>query len=238
MLALRSVAAESIREGRVRLNGKPVRDPDVWVDPENDRVTLDGRLLRPRDRLYMLLYKPRGYLCTREDPEGTATIYDLIIDVKSWMLMSAALTGIRADCDFTTIGSGGGPRLLGLLVKSSTRWTTRSCSACATDLRPRAGGIVGMRIPVCCDAQRLGAAHAGSGGIEGAKLVRTHMGPIFIGSLQIGQYRPLDADDMKNLKRWPKGRRANDADAPRRPRWPADVQPGGRRGVVIASLTR
>ncbi len=39
----RTDAAEWIRAGRVRVNGKLVRSPDHWVDPSRDRVTLDGK---------------------------------------------------------------------------------------------------------------------------------------------------------------------------------------------------
>src|SRR5438552_778665 len=76
-LGSRTEARRWIAAGRVRVNGKAVRDPDVWVDLERDRVEFDGRPLRREQRVYLLLYKPTGYLTTRADPEGRPTVYDL-----------------------------------------------------------------------------------------------------------------------------------------------------------------
>ena len=60
------------------MNGKVVRNPDQWVDLERDRVTLDGKPLRAAEPVYILLYKPKGYLTTYRDPEGRPTVYDLV----------------------------------------------------------------------------------------------------------------------------------------------------------------
>src|SRR5437016_2878734 len=58
----RTEARSWVHEGRVKVNGKVTRDPDRWVDMERDRVSLDEKPLEARDRLYVLLYKPTGYL--------------------------------------------------------------------------------------------------------------------------------------------------------------------------------
>ena len=76
-LGSRTEARKWIAAGRVRVNGKGVRDPDAWVDLERDRVDFDGKPLRRETRVYLLLYKPTGYLTTRKDPEGRPTVYDL-----------------------------------------------------------------------------------------------------------------------------------------------------------------
>ena len=52
-----------IGAGRVRVNGKLIQTPDHWV--ERDRVTLDGKPVRPEERRYLLLYKPKGYYFAR-----------------------------------------------------------------------------------------------------------------------------------------------------------------------------
>jgi pseudouridine synthase len=52
---------------------------------ERDRVQFDGKPLAPRERLYLLLYKPTGYLTTYKDPQGRATVYDLIADVGTFL---------------------------------------------------------------------------------------------------------------------------------------------------------
>lgn len=66
--------------GRVRVNGKVVRDPDAWVDLERDQIEFDGEPLRSEQRTYLLLHKPAGYLTTYRDPQRRPTIYDLLPD--------------------------------------------------------------------------------------------------------------------------------------------------------------
>ncbi len=74
----RTEARSWIGAGRVEVNGRVVRDPDAWVDLERDRVALDGRPLRRSTPIYLLMYKPKGYLTTYRDPQGRPTIYDLL----------------------------------------------------------------------------------------------------------------------------------------------------------------
>jgi pseudouridine synthase len=74
-----------IHAGRVKVNRRLIRNPDHWVDMERDRVQFDGKPLAPRERLYLLLYKPTGYLTTYKDPQGRATVYDLIADVGTFL---------------------------------------------------------------------------------------------------------------------------------------------------------
>src|SRR5215470_15620253 len=52
---------------------------------ERDRVRLDGKPLEAREHLYVLLYKPTGYLTTYRDPKGRPTVYDLIADVGTFV---------------------------------------------------------------------------------------------------------------------------------------------------------
>ncbi len=74
----RTEARSWIGQGRVRVNGKLIQTPDHWVDLERDRVSLDGKELQAEAKVYVLLYKPKGYLTTYRDPEGRATVYDLL----------------------------------------------------------------------------------------------------------------------------------------------------------------
>src|SRR5476649_1574094 len=65
----RTEARGWIREGKAAVNGVVVRDPDHWLDVWRDRVTLDGRPLANPKLVYLVLYKPKGYLTTYDDPE-------------------------------------------------------------------------------------------------------------------------------------------------------------------------
>ena len=67
-----------IRGGRVRVNGTVVRDMGVTVEPERDRVELDGRRVTQAPRRWLALNKPPGVLCTRRDPGGGRTVFDLL----------------------------------------------------------------------------------------------------------------------------------------------------------------
>ncbi|HEX3432212.1 MAG TPA: pseudouridine synthase, partial [Rhizomicrobium sp.] len=81
----RTEARSWIGAGRVTVNGKKVQTPDVWIDPERDQVALDGRPLTARQKRYLLLYKPKGFVTTAKDPDGRPTVYDLIKDIKTWI---------------------------------------------------------------------------------------------------------------------------------------------------------
>ena len=76
----RTEARKWVAAGRVKVNGRTVSDPDTWVDLERDKVLFDGKPLRKQEPVYLLLYKPTGYLTTYDDPAGRPTIYDLLPD--------------------------------------------------------------------------------------------------------------------------------------------------------------
>lgn len=67
-----------ITAGRVSVNGAVVTELGTRVDPRRDEVRLDGDLVRPAAVEWYALNKPRGYLSTRNDPSGRATLYDLL----------------------------------------------------------------------------------------------------------------------------------------------------------------
>ena len=69
-LGSRTEARSWIGAGRVRVNGKLVQTPELWVDLLRDHVTLDGRPVRAGKKVYLLLYKPKGYITTYTDPLG------------------------------------------------------------------------------------------------------------------------------------------------------------------------
>ena len=66
-----------ILQGRVEINGKIVNDLGARVQP-GDHVKFDNKLLKTASELTLLLHKPKGYLCTKLDPDGRPTIYQLL----------------------------------------------------------------------------------------------------------------------------------------------------------------
>lgn len=62
----------------VRVNGKLVNKLPAFADIETDVITVDGRKLRPENKVYYLLNKPKGVLCTNYDPGNRTKAIDLI----------------------------------------------------------------------------------------------------------------------------------------------------------------
>ena len=77
-VASRRAAEQLMLEGRVTVNGVPVRLLGTKVDPEKDVVQVDGEVVRPRKKLYVALHKPRGYVTTRSDEKGRKCVLDLL----------------------------------------------------------------------------------------------------------------------------------------------------------------
>lgn len=74
----RTQAREWISAGRVRVNGRRVTDPEAWVDVARDRVEIDGERQKAGPRTYLLVYKPKGVITSRTDPQGRRTVHDLL----------------------------------------------------------------------------------------------------------------------------------------------------------------
>lgn len=64
--------------GAVKVNGKIVDTLPAFADPEIDVITVSGRKIRPENKVYYLLNKPKGYLCTNNDPAGRKKAIDLV----------------------------------------------------------------------------------------------------------------------------------------------------------------
>ena len=73
----RTEAAARVRAGRVRVNDAVVLDPEFPVG-EHDRVHVDGRPLGAAARLCIALNKPRGLVTTARDERGRGTVYDCL----------------------------------------------------------------------------------------------------------------------------------------------------------------
>jgi 23S rRNA pseudouridine2605 synthase len=77
-LGSRTQAAQWIKEGRVRINGHPVTDPEFPVNHGRDRLTVDG-LESSQPRLVIMLNKPRGLVTTTRDEQGRDTVYSCLV---------------------------------------------------------------------------------------------------------------------------------------------------------------
>jgi 23S rRNA pseudouridine2605 synthase len=70
-----------ITAGRVLVDGRVVRELGTRVDPEKQKITVDGEPVRAERPVYWLVNKPRGYLCTNRDPARRPLALDLVPQV-------------------------------------------------------------------------------------------------------------------------------------------------------------
>jgi 23S rRNA pseudouridine2605 synthase len=211
-----------IAEGRVKVNGKVTRDPDQWIDMERDRVRLDNRPLEARERLYVLLYKPTGYLTTYKDPDGRPTVYDLIDDVGTFLspvgrldLDTSGLLLMTNDNQFAervTNPDSHVPKTY--LVKASAVLADEQLQrlrdglelsdgatrrAAVTRLRDSAR-YTHFEITLTEGRNRQVRRMVEALGAHVLKLVRVRIGSIAIGTLPIGTWRLLTPAEVATLK--------------------------------------
>ena len=77
-IASRGTSQEWIRAGRVQVNNRLARNPDLWVSWPADTVTLDGQSILEPKRRFFLFHKPKGCITTHSDEKGRKTIFDLL----------------------------------------------------------------------------------------------------------------------------------------------------------------
>src|SRR5687767_541666 len=216
-------AAGWIRAGRVKVNGRIVHDPDHWVDMERDLVRLDGKPLEPRARIYLLLYKPTGYLTTYRDPQGRPTVYDLIADVGTFVspvgrldLDTSGLLLLTNDnqlAERVTNPDSHLPKTY--LVKASTRLSDEQLQQlrdgiALADGQTRPAQVTRVRdsakythfeITITEGRNRQVRRMVEALGAKVLKLVRVQLGAIRIGTLPIGKWRHLTDAEVRQLGR-------------------------------------
>jgi 23S rRNA pseudouridine2605 synthase len=191
------------------------------VDPRHQTVTLDGKPLRPAQKIYLLLYKPKGYVTTYKDPDGRPTVYDLLKDVPEKVFSAGRLdldtTGLLIftnDGEFAdriTSPESHVPKTY--LVKASMLLTDdqldqlrRGVTLADGPTRPAvvkrlrdSGRHTFFEITITEGRNRQVRRMVETLGARVLKLVRTEIGTIRIGDLQIGTYRALSEREVQEL---------------------------------------
>ena len=217
----RTQARSWIHAGRVTVNGRVTENPDLWIDFNRDRVLFDGKPLRARERVYILLYKPAGYITTLKDPEGRPTVYDLIADVTTFVspvgrldLDTSGLLILTNDTQFAerlTNPDRGIEKTY--LVKCSCVLGDEALDQLRRGVELSDGPTRPAKVRRVRDSDRYSrieiTIHEGRNrqvrrmieavGAKALKLVRTRIGPIEIGDLKIGHWREMADAEVNSL---------------------------------------
>src|ERR1044071_9306772 len=214
-----------ILEGRVMVNGETVRELGAKADPEKDSIKVDGRRIKTEVRhRYIVVYKPKGYVTTRKDPEGRRTVMDLIgegqyiypvgrldYDTEGLLLMmtdgdlAARLMHPRHEVDkeYEVIVLGApDARAIEKLKKGVYIEGGRTSPA-----HVHVGSTVKghkpttlLTITIREGRNRQIRKMCSAVGLPVRDLRRIRMGPITLGRLKPGQWRDLSPGEVKRLK--------------------------------------
>ena len=217
----RTEARRWIGEGRVAVNGVTTRNPDQWIDLVRDKVTLDGKPIAVTRGIYILLYKPKGYLTTYRDPENRPTVYDLIADLDAWLAPVGRLdldtsglllmTNDTAFADHVTspehlVAKTYHVKTATLLSEEQIERLRRGIELSDGPTRPaevrrlRDGAKhTFVEIVLTEGRNRQVRRMIEAAGSRVLKLVRTAIGPIRIADLTIGKWRPLTEEEIAAL---------------------------------------
>jgi 23S rRNA pseudouridine2605 synthase len=225
-IASRRASEQMILDGRVMVNGKTVLELGTKADPEKDSIKVDGRRIKTEvTHRYIVLYKPKGYVTTRKDPEGRRTVMDLIgdgayiypvgrldYDSEGLLLMmtdgdlAAKLMHPRHEVDkvyeVIVMGTPDG-RALEKLRKGvhieGGRTSPADVHTGTTVKGSRPTTLLTLTIREGRNRQIRKMCSAV--GLPVRDLRRIRMGPIGLGRLKPGQWRDLTPEEVRRLKR-------------------------------------
>jgi len=81
-IASRRKCEEIILQGRVSVNGRPVQELGMKVNPSEDVITVDGKPIAQQKKIYIAFHKPKGVITSSKDPEGRQTVLDYMHGIK------------------------------------------------------------------------------------------------------------------------------------------------------------
>ena len=220
-LGSRTEARRWIAAGRVCVNGRKIQTPDYWVDFARDRVTLDDKPVHAGKKIYLLLYKPKGYLTAYKDPDGRPTVYDLMSAVDQWVFPVGRLDLDTSGLLILTNDSQFAERLTNPVHKAPKTYQVKASTLLNDEqLDNLRRGVTlndGPTRPAIIKRLRDSAKYTHleitltegrnrqvrrmleAVGSKVLKLVRTAIGPVRIGDLPIGKHRLLTEEEIRQL---------------------------------------
>lgn len=223
----RSQAAELIRAGRVRLNGVVRRDPETPVRMKRDRIAVDGQSVEAQRKIYLVMNKLRGLVTTASDDKGRETVYSLLGKAGEslpWVAPVGRLDKASEGLLLLTNDSEWGARVAS--PETHLQKTYHVQIGIVADEKIIQAMIRGVRGDDGTTLRSVRARLLRSGekncwmeivldegknrqirrmfemlGVEVLRLVRLSIGPLQLGKLAKGAYRPLSAEEKLALDR-------------------------------------
>jgi len=213
---------EMIGDGRVEVDGEIVRRFGARVDPQRQVIRVDGRRIPAReDVVYLALNKPAGVLATMSDARGRPTIADFIsdraerlfhvgrldYDTEGLMLLmndgelAHRLAHPRYGVLKTYLADVTGPlpRDLGRQLITGVELSDGVASADRFRVVDRAGSRALVEITLHEGRKHIVRRMLAETGHPVGRLVRTHVGPVALGSLRSGSTRRLTTSEIGEL---------------------------------------
>jgi pseudouridine synthase len=223
-IASRTMTREWIAQGRVKVNGRVIRNPDHWVENPKDVVHLDGLRIREEKKLYIALNKPAGVLTSFGDTKNRPTVYDYLKGLDRWVFPVGRLDMDTSGLLILTNDTDFGEALLRPESKVPKTYYAKVSGVVSTDEYFKlAGGLdIGsgessgpavvrevrsnerytwLELTITEGKNRQVRRMCEAIGHPVLKLVRIGIGALELGELPIGQFRRLDAPDLQRLMR-------------------------------------
>jgi 23S rRNA pseudouridine2605 synthase len=217
----RAQAAKLIQAGRVQLNGATRRDPEAPVRLERDRIAVDGDSVTAESRIYVMLNKPRGVVTTASDEKGRQTVYSLLGEKLAWVGPVGRLDKASEGLLLLTNDSEWAARIcdpsshmnktyhvqLGVIITNTILTELITGIRAGGELlrakyaRVLRGGEKNTWLEIALEEgknrqiRRMFEAR----GIEVLRLIRVAIGPLVLGQLAKGKFRPLAAAEKAAL---------------------------------------